>query len=1150
MSHHVMKLALVICISLVAAEVSAELRTWTSANGLFTREAEMIRLEGDMLYLRKPDTGIIFPVKLDEFSQDDQKFARQKASQAVDQSTNSRGNSLNLISDQGPTGAIDFNKIPRPDYLSLLKMYYAANKDILKDNQTFLAEVYAVLAKPSLNQNNYSSAFAKTLTGSKELNEFTRPKALKTITEQAKKILENSSDWPETAVFRIHWQLELGQYDFDTQRFLFKTFPAYNHTYQDMMFSRSHLLKNIQDLNPRQPECRVPRMPVPRLRPSADVIQKLQLSRQNSHIKFFAPFPIHLFGKNNHYSLLPYHSPFNYMNLVVKGSDQLQSLPMKPDQAEAFLERLPKKPRKNEADRRLPVELLVKVGPVTISEGQVQPIPAQIFAARVLHPQTGQIIHQYKFDLVPQTVAESTRKSSSLKNPYSEQAAPALNRLRRTLLQLKHQPQLMLQEHLEQMAREQIRTEKPYADFLMQMKNNPAASKQKYSQRSLNPKRPLFLYEWQQLHREQAKLAAGPLLELFSGNGQAWSFIKDETDWDDRFNAIVGLLVFSPEKIKDRTPETAAAEMVPTMKQLLTAVAAKSPERMAIHVGLGAMQYDAATNSLVAKENQQSRGISKDRSFVPLEEINNPSFVHPKPQGGVPYPIGIAYPKSVQSSVLYSIRWFGDNQSNQKSDAMSALRKSFENGPGVRAITSFQNNTHRMTHEPAAVALDREIRFSRIPIEQAVAEDLMKSPYWENSLQARIILSQLDTAIATEYVHDRTVRQRGVIQGHVEGIQIKTRKGVIVAFIPAAELPEISQSMQKLKAANSIHSQGLAPRKGPRALTPEFIPLLIARHQPKFFAEHIDQFIVNRLQHEYWYRKEPSRNVYGVNPATGQAFPPVDTVPDVQKRKQLVEPLNDWVTKNSEVIGDHFTLQFDKIGFESTYGEKTPAPAFIDGTVYSTPHSYGGMSHIRSNYSSLEYELTLLGTSSSSNAKKTPEWQELSDRIDVLTRHLSLAPPEIYFSQRRFQFIVTDANGKRSLETNRASMGGNRSGGIAGVPLAKPLSEPIIPVLRVDKEIWVPQNATLKLTKENPLLELTMQIMKVEVVDAPPPHPWIEAMKQYGPKNQKENKIDDKGQYAIMHVALKSAKLVGATTGQTLLPLELKDYRKVEKRKK
>lgn len=103
MSHHVMKLVLVISISLVATEVSAELRTWTSANGLFTREAEMIRLEGDILHLRNPDTGKIFQVKLNEFSPGDQKCARQNASKVVDQSTASPGKFLNLISQKDVT---------------------------------------------------------------------------------------------------------------------------------------------------------------------------------------------------------------------------------------------------------------------------------------------------------------------------------------------------------------------------------------------------------------------------------------------------------------------------------------------------------------------------------------------------------------------------------------------------------------------------------------------------------------------------------------------------------------------------------------------------------------------------------------------------------------------------------------------------------------------------------------------------------------------------------------------------------------------------------------------------------------------------------------------------------------------------------------
>lgn len=1150
-------LALIVLLSPLAAEVSAEQRTWTSSNGL-TLKAEMIRLDGETIHLKRADNGQEIAMKLSQLSPKDREYAKLVASKKAGPPKSAPTEPKKIITDDEPHDSIDFNKVPRPDYATLLRMYYAANKDVLKDDPAFLTEAYAVFLEPKIDFVPFRASYAIPLVNPKDINEFNRPRFIKEFAEKARKELDKSSDWPKTAVFRIHWQLELGEYDFDTQRFPYKSFPAYDYTYQDTRARKMRLTEKIYGLSLEKPQCIVPRLLVSPVRPSSKEIQQMQQRERmqprepNYNFKCYALFPYALFNQYRSMSLVPCNNAIraNTVIMNLKGGERITGLPMKRDLAEAFIKQLPRLPsnrsdRIPKHDRKLPVELLVKVGPIVIAEGRMAPISARVFAARVINPTTGKTIYRYKFEPEPKATAESTPESSSRLGRLSKEDVPDLTRLQLTLLQLKNHPELMRQERLKEMTFSQIRSERSTADFLIQMKNKTASLKSTIFNDTLNPKRQLFLFEWQKLQQEKDKLASGPLLDIFSGRGEAWSFIKNEAHWDDRFNSYPHITVFSPEKIKDRSIEIATAELLPTMKELVSAVIQKAPTQGVISVGLGTVQYDASSHSLISKRYGLSGGTAKDHNLVTLKEIVNPAFEPPKPIGGVPYAIGFAFPKTVQSLVLYSIRGSGDNRQSQRVGKI--LGKSYGNGRSDRSVIKFQSNAQHLAHDPVAVALDREIRLERISIDPATAEKLTKISNWESSLQARIIVSKLDVEIAADYTNQGKTRPRGVIRGHVEGVQIESRYGLVIAYIPAADLSEISLSMKKALAEKSKIPKELFPSDKPRKLTPAFIPLLIAKHQPKFFADHIDQFVVARIQHEHWFRQDPTKNVYGVNPATGQAFPRMDNMPDAQQRKQLVDPLSAWVTKNSKVIGNRFTLQFDDVRFESYFGGKTPAPAIFYGTVV-TPHTIYAMSSIKAKLGSLKLDLSVSSVPADSNRKNPPAWHDLKDRLETLTERLSLVPPEIYFSDRRFQFVVPNANGNRVLSGNQASLGESSRGGIAGIPVAKPTTEPIIPLLRVDKEIWIPKNGALSSTNQKPILETTMEITKVEVVDDPPPHPWIEAMKQYDSKNHRKKKIEDKGQYVILHVALKSANLVSATTGETLLPLELRDYRTVKKK--
>lgn len=130
-------------------------------------------------------------------------------------------------------------------------------------------------------------------------------------------------------------------------------------------------------------------------------------------------------------------------------------------------------------------------------------------------------------------------------------------------------------------------------------------------------------------------------------------------------------------------------------------------------------------------------------------------------------------------------------------------------------------------------------------------------------------------------------------------------------------------------------------------------------------------------------------------------------------------------------------------------------------------------------------------------------------------------------------------------------MGGRSSGGIPGISIAKPATEPIFPVLCIDKEISLPENAAIDANGARLQLEITLETKNVEIADQPAPHPWIEAYLRYSPNSirpeTKEYRAkSDAGRYAMIHAHLQDARIVNADTGATVLQLELREAPKTE----
>jgi hypothetical protein len=78
MFRNILLTVLVLASGVVTYDAMAQERTWTSADGAFTVEAELIRLDGQTVYLRRADNGREIAVKLSQLSSRDRRFAREQ----------------------------------------------------------------------------------------------------------------------------------------------------------------------------------------------------------------------------------------------------------------------------------------------------------------------------------------------------------------------------------------------------------------------------------------------------------------------------------------------------------------------------------------------------------------------------------------------------------------------------------------------------------------------------------------------------------------------------------------------------------------------------------------------------------------------------------------------------------------------------------------------------------------------------------------------------------------------------------------------------------------------------------------------------------------------------------------------------------------
>ncbi len=353
-----------------------------------------------------------------------------------------------------------------------------------------------------------------------------------------------------------------------------------------------------------------------------------------------------------------------------------------------------------------------------------------------------------------------------------------------------------------------------------------------------------------------------------------------------------------------------------------------------------------------------------------------------------------------------------------------------------------------------------------------------------------------------------------------------------VAFDEALEMQSLTKMAKEPKPMAAI-PKVVQPDEGTIEFAPQMMLPLIAKQYPGFLdnERYLDQLMVMRWQFE-------NVGMFDVEISQTRFFKRgSQSMPDEAERRELAPRFKEWSLVWARSFPDRFAVRFEWFDFKNFLPDSPPGPAIFGGSRASMGGEMGGKPAMEGPPSWLSYDLKHGRIEPKLSTKETAAWVKV----------FSIAPQDVLLER---EFVIPDAEG------NRYKMMGATQQAVSGITLAAK-AEPIFPIMRFDKEIWLPENAQLASATKKPHIEVTMEVGKLEIVDKRPPHPWTEGWVYFDDrgadeewrdksiKSYHENSTGDDGQYAIIEVTLKSARLVDPKTGKTLLPLVLKDYRKV-----
>lgn len=352
---------------------------------------------------------------------------------------------------------------------------------------------------------------------------------------------------------------------------------------------------------------------------------------------------------------------------------------------------------------------------------------------------------------------------------------------------------------------------------------------------------------------------------------------------------------------------------------------------------------------------------------------------------------------------------------------------------------------------------------------------------------------------------------------------------------------------------NSITAQAVQPDANETInqteaveLTPASLSLLAVKYVDKFLDNKVDQLMLARWSHEKAFRRYPSENKYGVEPQHGSFFGENQASPNTSDlRDQFRDRFSSWLKMTAATTSNRFKVKIPDFEFQFDKKTQVLSPAMFSASENppTMPKRWSRMFRLYGQSRGLGLELSF---EEYETRKKDKGANPFYGWVRDYTRYerLSQTPStEIHLTKVNPNFVLKDLDG------NTASM--LRDGEVRtnsyGIPITTPKdNRPVHPVLRIDKEIWLPKDAGLDDDKRPPAIELTFTLTKASLQPtAPEPSKVGAYCKLVNLERDKHGEqAQDQGDYLIIEAAVESAILIDEESGKRLFPLDTKPLRK------
>lgn len=647
----------------------------------------------------------------------------------------SSGSSMQTSSAAGKSApaAIDSNSLVNT--AKLFKLYMASQGDILNVPVVANTYYYKFEIPPGTGTNNYNYKASEECTAYQQkwqkADEFERVDLIKSQAATFGAALQKAKSWPKSATYTIIGTGTLGNYDMKAEKF-------------PLTIRLDQFLPQNQIFEPG--ECRIPHLP-----------------NQNNEL-----------NKGRH--LLP---SFRFESVDVS---DISDLAMSRDRAKSYLNAHKVDHKGNpdpnaQPDRSVKFEAQAEFGPITIKGGLLQPVPVRVLSAKVIDRLTGETLRTLK--------TESSSDSASTATLDPENSMPA-NRESLALIALKDHPDLLTDEVALKLTERQIVAEQSLWSRIDNYLNTCKMSAGNCQ--SLNKKNPAFIYEWQSLEKSRPNLANGPVLDLYRNPNASMSFVKRDKAWDDRFQAVVAVFVFSRDAVVGRDPKFVARELVTVWKRHLAAVLKKVPSQLHISTQIVDAAYDFDRQSVeispAYKGKISSPNYQRQDSPDLFKPYLEPSFEAPElkkwPSSGA-----FIFPGSVRNALLYRPEVVRSNQTKNKQH-MSAARNDEKYG-----ATFWRDALSHQVHV-IWLALDRRLSLASLKMDPSAGERFVNQ-FRASGLEVRVTFEAVRADLGRLVYRNKQPEVKApIVIGRVQNISLMNREKKVLSSFKPSDFPSAS----------------------------------------------------------------------------------------------------------------------------------------------------------------------------------------------------------------------------------------------------------------------------------------------------------------------------------------------------------------------